>query len=196
VDQVAAVERRVVPSSTALTAAVARYYFKLLAIKDEYEVARLYTDGEFEKRVAATFEGDYRLKFYLAPPAWVKPDPVTGEIKKRTYGPWMMSAFRILAKLKRLRGTPLDIFGYSAERKMERRLIGQYETVMGEVLAKLAPHNLDLAIELAQVPEHIRGYGHVRQRHLGQAREHEARVLAAFRATKPSATVVPIRVAA
>jgi indolepyruvate ferredoxin oxidoreductase len=196
VDHVAAVERRVVPSSTALTAAVARYYFKLLAIKDEYEVARLYTDGEFEKRVAATFEGDYRLKFYLAPPAWVKPDPVTGEIKKRTYGPWMMSAFRILAKLKRLRGTPLDIFGYSAERKMERRLIGQYETVMGEVLAKLAPHNLDLAIELAQVPEHIRGYGHVRQRHLGQAREHEARVLAAFRATKPSATVVPIRVAA
>ena len=102
VAKVGEVEARVMPGMTALTEAVARYYFKLLAIKDEYEVARLYTDGDFAKRVAAQFEGDYKLTFHLAPPLSNKPDPVTGEAKKSVYGPWMMAAFRVLAKMRRV----------------------------------------------------------------------------------------------
>ncbi len=130
-----------VPGATALTEAVARYYFKLLAVKDEYEVARLYTDGDFEKRVAAQFEGDYKLQFHLAPPVFNKPDPVTGEAKKSVYGPWMMGAFRVLAKMRGLRGTAFDVFGRTAERRMERALPGQYETLVDELVAALAPHN-------------------------------------------------------
>ena len=112
---------------TKLTEAVARYYFKLLAIKDEYEVARLYTETDFTQRLAAQFEGDYTLKFHLAPPIFAKPDPVTGEPRKREYGPWMMKAFGVLAKLKGLRGTALDVFGRTAERRMERELIAEYD---------------------------------------------------------------------
>ena len=120
----------------ALTEAVARYYFKLLAIKDEYEVARLYAESDFAERVAATFEGDYKLVFHLAPPLVAKPDPVTGVVTKRTYGPWMMSAFRVLAKMRGLRGTALDVFGRTAERRMERALPGEYETLVDELIAR------------------------------------------------------------
>jgi hypothetical protein len=110
-----------VPGSTQLTSMVARYLFKLMAYKDEYEVARLYTGTDFLKRVAAQFEGDYRLSLHLAPPLWAKNDPVTGEPRKRLFGPWMLGAMRVLAKLKGLRGTAFDVFGYSAERRTERR---------------------------------------------------------------------------
>jgi len=127
---------------------------------------------------------------------WVKRDPVTGEVRKRKYGPWMLQAFRALAKLKGLRGTALDLFGYSAERRMERRLVTEYEALISEVLTRLAPHNHALALDLARVPEHIRGFGHVKERHVKQAKEHEARVLAAFREARPTATVTPIPVAA
>ena len=121
---------------TTLTEAVARYYFKLLAIKDEYEVARLYAETDFAARVAAQFEGDYKLTFHLAPPVFNKPDPVTGEAKKSVYGPWMMRAFGVLAKLRRFRGTPLDIFGKTAERRMERALLGEYEALVAETLGR------------------------------------------------------------
>ena len=103
--------------STQLTSMVARYLFKLMAYKDEYEVARLYTHSDFLKRVEDQFEGDYRLNLHLAPPLWARIDPVTGEAKKRLYGPWMLKAMRLLARLKGLRGGPLDVFGYSAERR-------------------------------------------------------------------------------
>jgi indolepyruvate ferredoxin oxidoreductase len=196
VHRAAAAEAKAMPGSIALASAVARYYFKLLAVKDEYEVARLYTNGEFERTLQRSFEGDYTLTFYMAPPMWVKPDPVTGEVKKRKYGRWMLSAFRVLAKLKRLRGTPFDLFGHTDERRMERRLIADYETVTGEVLEKLTRHNHALAVDLASLPEHIRGFGHVKSAHLKQAKEHEARVLAAFRAAQFGAGVIPIRVAA
>ena len=185
-----------VPGKTALTEAVARYYFKLLAIKDEYEVARLYTDGEFEKRVAAQFEGDYKLTFHLAPPLTNAPDAATGEAKKTTYGPWMMSVFRVLAKLKGLRGTAFDIFGRTAERKMERQLITDYEALIDELLPRLAPHNHAIAVDLASVPEHIRGYGHVKERHLKSAKAKEAELVAAYRAAKPAETSSAIKVAA
>ena len=136
VAKVRVAESTKVPGATMLTEAVARYYFKLLAVKDEYEVARLYTDGEFEQRVAAQFEGGYKLKFHLAPPAFSKADPLTGEAKKSVYGPWMMGAFRVLAKMRGLRGTALDVFGHTAERKLERALPGQYETLVDELVGR------------------------------------------------------------
>jgi indolepyruvate ferredoxin oxidoreductase len=114
-----------------------------------------------------------------------KPDPTTGEAKKSVYGPWMMRAFGVLAKLRRFRGTALDVFGRTAERRMERALIGQYETLIAELLAALAPHNHALAVLLAQIPEHIRGFGHVKERHLAAAKAKEAELKAAFRAAQP-----------
>ncbi|MEO8135773.1 MAG: indolepyruvate ferredoxin oxidoreductase family protein, partial [Betaproteobacteria bacterium] len=185
-----------VPNSTALTEAVARYWFKLLAIKDEYEVARLYTDGQFRQRLAAQFEGDYTLKFHLAPPLWVKADPVTGQVAKREYGPWMMKAFGVLAGMKRFRGTALDIFGRSPERRMERQLIKDFATLMDELLSRLAPHNHALAVELAGIPEHIRGFGHVKERHLKAAKAKEAGLLEAFRSAKPTIAIVASKAAA
>ncbi len=117
------------PGGTALTEAVARYLFKLMAYKDEYEVARLYTDGAFQKQVAATFEpaAALRYEFHLAPPLSPGAIPTTGVPRKMSFGPWMMTAFGLLAKLKGLRGTALDLFGYSEERRTERRLIADYE---------------------------------------------------------------------
>src|SRR5437867_748655 len=173
--------------STALTEAVARYYFKLMAYKDEYEVARLYSDPGFARKIEGMFEGGYRLKFHLAPPIFNKPDPRTGEARKSEFGPWMMAAFRILAKLKGLRGTPFDVFGMSEERKTERRLIGEYEATIAELLEQLDGENQKLAVEIASVPEHIRGFGHVKRRHLGEAKKKEAELIAAFRASRPSA---------
>jgi indolepyruvate ferredoxin oxidoreductase len=185
VDRVVTAESRVSHGDD-LARAVARYYFKLLAVKDEYEVARLYTNGDFLKSVNERFEGDFKIKFHLAPPLIAARDQETGELKKREYGPWMMRAFGLLAKLKGLRGTPLDVFGYTDERKMERRLITEYETVLAEVLEKLDRGNLETAVELASVPERIRGYGHVKERHVKLAKQQEAELLARFRDPTPA----------
>ncbi|MFN0318335.1 MAG: indolepyruvate ferredoxin oxidoreductase family protein [Burkholderiales bacterium] len=152
----------------ALTKAVAKYLFKLMAYKDEYEVARLYTDGKFEEKLKATFEGSYAVKFNLAPPLFAKRD-AQGRLIKTQYGPWMMGAFKLLAKLKFLRGTPLDLFGRTEERRMERNLIDQYQTSLRAVLKKLTPENLPRAIELASLPEQIRGFGHVKQASVDKA---------------------------
>jgi indolepyruvate ferredoxin oxidoreductase len=181
VTKVLAAENAKVPGKATLTEAVARYYFKLLAIKDEYEVARLYTDGEFAKRIAAQFEGDYKLTFHLAPPLTNRADLETGEAKKSKYGPWMMSAFRVLAKLKGLRGTSLDIFGRTQERRLERQLISDYEALINELLPRLNAQNHSVAVELASLPEQIRGYGHVKERHVAVAKAREAQLVATFR---------------
>ena len=178
---VQAVEREKFPGKKALSAAVARYYFKLMAYKDEYEVARLYADSDFVKRVAAQFEGDYKFTFHLAPPIMSDLDAVTGEARKKVFGPWMMSAFGVLAKFKGLRGTAFDVFGYSEERKMERRLIADYEKMIGELLGSLSIGNYDLAVDIASIPEHIRGFGHVKHQHLAEAKKREAELLEKFR---------------
>jgi indolepyruvate ferredoxin oxidoreductase len=167
--------------TTQLTSMVARYLFKLMAYKDEYEVARLYTATDFMKRVEAQFEGDYRVTMHLAPPLWAKADPVTGEPRKRTYGPWMLSAMRLLAKMKGLRGGALDVFGYSAERRAERALIDEYRKTVEVLLADLTPTRVALAAEIAAIPEFIRGYGHVKDRHLKDAKSREAALLAQWR---------------
>jgi indolepyruvate ferredoxin oxidoreductase len=191
VARVRSVEAQKQPGSTGLAEAVARYYFKLLAIKDEYEVARLYAQTDFLDRVKAQFEGDYRLNFWLAPPATNKADGTTGEARKTRYGPWMMPAFRVLAKMRRLRGTPLDVFGRTEERRTERGLITAYEQLVDELLAKLAAHNHELAVALASIPEHIRGYGHVKLRHLRDAKAREAALLERFRSAGAAPVAKP-----
>jgi indolepyruvate ferredoxin oxidoreductase len=196
VAKVRAVEAQKQPGVTDLAEAVARYYFKLLAIKDEYEVARLYAETDFTQRVAAQFEGDYKLRFHLAPPTLNKPDEKTGEPKKSTYGPWMLPAFRMLAKLRKLRGGALDIFGRTEERRQERALIGQYEQLVDELLARLSPLNYELAVSLASIPEYIRGYGHVKDRHLKDAKAREAALLERFRGAPAIATTAKVAVAA
>jgi indolepyruvate ferredoxin oxidoreductase len=136
-----------------------------MAYKDEYEVARLHSDPAFLAKVAAQFEGDYTLNYHLAPPLTAKKND-KGELQKSKFGPWMLSGFRLLAKLKSLRGTALDPFGKTHERKTERALIGEYRAAIDEVLAGLSPANLPLALSIARIPEEIRGYGHVKDRHL------------------------------
>ena len=174
--------------STTLTEAVARYYYKLLAYKDEYEVARLYTDGDFRAELEKRFKGG-RLKFHLAPPLLASRDPVTGHLRKKVYGPWMMSAFQLLAGFKFLRGTVFDPFGYSDERKRERALIREYEETIRDVLAGLNPDNHALAVEIASIPQMIRGFGHVKDRHLAPARKRWSELLEAYRSgrSRPAA---------
>src|SRR5439155_11556646 len=136
-----------IDGGSALTEAAARALFAVMAYKDEYEVARLYTGTDFLAQVAGQFEGPYQLRFHLAPPLLAERDPATGHLKKRVYGSWMLGAFRLLAHLRFLRGTPFDIFGHSAERKGERRLVAEYETLLDEIAAALGPANHATAIE-------------------------------------------------
>ncbi len=181
-------EREKAPGRSGLADAVARYYYKLLAYKDEYEVARLYSDPEFLDKLRAQFDGDFKLEFNLAPPLVSPRDPETGVLRKRAYGPWMMPVFRILAGLKGLRGGPLDIFGYTAERKTERRLIHDYEATVRELITGLDNGNHGLAVQIASIPEHIRGFGHVKEKQLAEAKAREAELLAAFRSPAPQAS--------
>ena len=184
VARVRAVEQRAFTGRSSLTEAAAKYYFKLLAIKDEYEVARLHVQSGFLASVAQQFEGDYKLVFNLAPPLLSRRDPLTGEPKKREFGAWIVPVFRVLAKLRFLRGTAFDAFGYSAERRTERSLIAQYEQNMSTALAVLdqtrdSAHH-DAAVALASLPEQIRGYGHVRARSTQPTRERERELLEAL----------------
>jgi indolepyruvate ferredoxin oxidoreductase len=154
---------------TILAETVARSLFKLMAYKDEYEVARLHTETGFHERIAAMFEGDYKVNYHLAPPLTAKRNE-KGELQKREFGPAMHTAFRFLSKLKGLRGTSFDIFGRTEERRTERALIGEYRHSIEQVLAKLADNNHSLALEIARIPEQIKGFGHVKERNLAAAR--------------------------
>ena len=168
---------------TRLTEAVARYYYKLMAYKDEYEVARLYTDPAFMEKVKAQFEGDYKLKFHLAPPLLAKRNS-QGELVKKQYGPWMMKGFGLLAKMKGLRGTAFDIFGKTEERRTERALIGEYRQTVSGLLDALSKERIDRAVAIASLPEDIRGYGHVKERHLEAVRARQQQLLSAYRTTE------------
>ena len=167
-------------AGTRLSEAVARYLFKLMAYKDEYEVARLHTDPAFEARIAQMFEGDYKVVHHLAPPAIARRNE-RGELVKQPFGPWVRSAMRVLARLKFLRGTAFDPFGRTEERRTERALIGQYRACIEELLPALTAANLAQAAEIARIPEEIRGYGHVKERHLAAARPKWERLMAAWR---------------
>jgi indolepyruvate ferredoxin oxidoreductase len=163
-------ETALVNGSDKFTAAVARNAYKVMAYKDEYAVAQMFTDGAFEKSLAETFEGDYKLRFHLAPPLLSQRDPATGEMRKSEYGPWVFRAFKVLAKLKGLRGTPLDIFGYTVERKQERVLRDDYLADVERLSASLTMDSLPTAVAIAEIPDQIRGYGHVKQKAMAKVR--------------------------
>lgn len=163
-----------------LTKAVARNFHRLMAYKDEYEVARLFTDGRFQQKLDSQFEGFSTLRFYLAPPLFAKRDPNTGELVKKEFGPWIFKAMGLLAKLKFLRGRTFDLFGHTQERRTERQLIDDYETVMTGLLSRLTLDNYALAVEIASIPEEIHGFGHVKARKIPPAKKKEASLRAAF----------------
>jgi len=163
-----------------LAEAVARNYAKLLAYKDEYEVARLHADGEFERKIDAMFEGDYRVVYHLAPPLLARKDPRTGEPRKIEFGPWVLPLFKVLKSLRGLRGTALDVFGYTEERRTERALIAEYEETVDRVLAGLTAHNHAIALELLSLPEEIRGFGHIKMASVAAARKKRDALLGRF----------------
>jgi indolepyruvate ferredoxin oxidoreductase len=170
VDRVRTQESAVMGKEGKLSEAVARYLFKLMAYKDEYEIGRLFSDGTFLMQLQETFDGRGTLTFHLSPPFLARRDPNTGEPAKIPFGPWMMSAYGVLAKLKGIRGSPLDPFGYTAERRAERALIGEYRALIDEVLGTLTRERFALAVAIAEVPEAIRGFGHVKARNIDKAR--------------------------
>ena len=177
--------------SEPLAATVARNLFKLMSYKDEYEVARLYSDGSFAASVAKQFKGDYRLTFHLAPPVLGRRDPHTGKPVKTDFGPWMMTGFRLLAKLRRLRGTAFDVFGRNPERRMERQLIADYRALVESLIATPSRAATPAALELAGLPAMVRGFGHVKEANLAKARAREKELLASLQAAPP-----PVRAAA
>ena len=181
VERAAASERGQAPGRRGFAEAVARYYAKLLAYKDEYEVARLYTDGSFRAQLEREFEGDYRLEIQLAPQIGNPRDPDTGRARKLSLGPWVLPLLALLARAKRLRGTPLDPFGWTAHRRRERALIRAYEATVEELVAGLSPDTHELAVAIASVPEMIRGFDLVKERHLADAEAKQMELLAAFR---------------
>jgi indolepyruvate ferredoxin oxidoreductase len=169
-------ENAVSPASTELTEVVAKNLFKLMSYKDEYEVARLYTDGSFARKVAEKFDGDFTLKYHLAPPVFAKRDKATGRLQKQEFGGWMIHAFRVLARLKFLRGSAFDPFGRTEERRTERKLVEDYLGLIDQRLVGLKAEQIPLLTRLARVPETIRGYGHVKEANVKLAAAEAARL--------------------
>jgi indolepyruvate ferredoxin oxidoreductase len=186
VRKVASVEQAKAPGRSGLAEAVARGYAKLLAYKDEYEVARLFTSETFQKSLAEQFEGHERLSFHLAPPLLARKDKATGQPRKIEFGAWMMPAFKLLARMKNLRGGTFDVFGYTAERRMERRLIADYENSVGEIAIKLTNANHAVCVELANMPERIKGFGHVKDANVVSARKRWDELLRMLRSPEPA----------
>jgi indolepyruvate ferredoxin oxidoreductase len=175
-----AAENRVAPGSIALTEAVARNAFKLFATKDEYEVARLLSDPQFVAALRHTFDGDLRVHFHFAILGLAQVDPVSGVPRKQVYGPWMWHALRVLSKLKALRGTWFDPFGYCEERRRERARVVAYEATLGELLGALRTDNLAVAVEIAALPERLRGYGPIRERNAAAMQQRQAELIPQF----------------
>jgi indolepyruvate ferredoxin oxidoreductase len=196
VETVRAAEARL-GKGDALAKAVAKNLSKLMAYKDEYEVARLFTDGEFQKQLTETFEGDLTVKFHLAPPLLAKRD-AQGQPVKAQYGAWMKYAFRVLAKLKGLRGGAFDPFGHAEERRRERQLITDYEALIEQVITTLSADNHGVAVALASLPERIRGFGHVKHKSIEAVTSEREALLQRFHASKMQAEnvarVVPVSI--
>ena len=178
VEWVRTAESKARPGSEALATAVARNYYKLLAYKDEYEVARLYTNPQFRKSLEEEFEGDFSIEFNMAPPLFQRRDRHTGRYPKRRFGGWMLSALGLLAKMRGLRGTPLDIFGYAPHRRMERALIAEYEGDIATIVGKLDADTADIVTQIAQWPEMVRGYDTVKDQHIAKMRVEKDRLYA------------------
>ncbi|MFO1323510.1 MAG: indolepyruvate ferredoxin oxidoreductase family protein [Burkholderiales bacterium] len=186
IERVAAADE-LVAGQSGLTDAAARSLFKLMAYKDEYEVARLHADPAFMAKLAREFDGDLQLQFHLAPPLFAPRDPATGLPRKRAYGAWMMPVFRTLAKFKSLRGTPLDPFGRTRERQAERQAIVDFERTLERMAAELVATNYALAVEIAALPLTVRGFGHVKDRNRAEFEKKQATLLARFAREVPMA---------
>ena len=177
------------PGRAGLAEAAARGYHKLLAYKDEYEVARLFTNAAFEKALADQFETRGKLEFHLAPPLLARRDKLTGEPRKMKFGRWMLPVFRLLAKGKSLRGTAWDVFGYTHERKLERQMITDYEKLLDEIAERLTPASHATAVALAGLPLDVKGFGHIKERNYKTAKAREAALLAELRNPSPTKTL-------
>jgi indolepyruvate ferredoxin oxidoreductase len=185
VRRVAAAERESAVGRTGFALAAAKGLYKLMSYKDEYEVGRLYSAPAFKAALAAQFASHDRLEFHLAPPLLARRDKVTGEPRKMTFGAWMLPMFGFLAKGKRLRGTAFDVFGMTSERKLERKMLADYEALLVEVSSKLTPAKHGLAIQLAANALDIKGFGHVKLKNYEQAKVREAKLLSQLRAPAP-----------
>ena len=179
-DRYRALVEKVRAKDEKLAEIVARNYAKLLAYKDEYEVARLHADPNFRKKIETMFEGDYRVVYHLAPPL------LTRKEEKMRFGPWMLPVFKVLRNFKFLRGSALDPFGYTQERRTERALISEYEDTVARLLARLNSQNEALALEIAAIPDEIRGFGHIKARNLAPARKKWQELLARYEAGQPA----------
>ena len=179
--QIAEAERNKAPASSGLADAVARGYHKLLAYKDEYEVARLFTHPAFEAALSEQFEARGKLSFHLAPPLLARHDKATGEPRKMQFGRWLLPVFRVLSKGRRLRGTAWDVFGYTQERQLERQMIADYELLLDEIVRRLSLQTHATAVALARLPLDIKGFGHIKLRNYKSAKAREAALLAKLR---------------
>jgi len=180
VERVRAAEERVAPGERSLATATAWCYAKLLAFKDEYEVARLFTETPWRARLERQFEGDFRVELNLAPPLLARPDPITGRPRKRAFGPWVLRLLAVLSRMRRLRGTVLDPFARTHERRMERALISHYESLVEQVLSGLNERNHAWAVELLDLPRTIRGFGPVKAASISAARKRQAELMVHF----------------
>jgi len=198
INEVRSAELTKTPGRTGVAEAAARSLFKLMAYKDEYEVARLYTNGEFTKKLNREFEGDFSLRFHLAPPIFGDRKPPSGRPVKMEFGSWMMAAFRVLAAMRRVRGTWLDIFGRSHERKFERRLIGDFHADLATLASNLTPGNHSIAVALASLPMEIKGYGYIKDENYERTRDRHTQLFAEFKAnaTRQLENHTPMTVAA
>lgn len=160
-----------------MTRTTARALYKLMAYKDEYEVARLYTDSSFEAKLKEQFEGNVKLGFNLAPPLFAKKDKNTGLPLKREYGSWVLPVFKTLARLRALQGTAFDPFGYHRDRKQERQLITDYRGTIDLIVRHLNSDNFDWAVKLAALPEQIKGYGHVKNKAIETYGKEQAKLI-------------------
>jgi len=193
VEEARRVEEACAPGRSELAEAVARYLFKLMAAKDFYEVGRLYTNGDFERRLRETFDGDLKLEFHVAPPLpSLQPKTDFGGSRKMTFGPWAFKVLKVLAKMRRLRGTWLDVLRNDHDRIVERRLLQRYEALLDEIFSGLSPENHAIAVALARIPEKIRGFGHIKARHIAAAQIEEERLLEAFRGSVAPESVARI----
>ena len=181
IEQIAEHERKLCDGETALAEVAARSYFKLLSYKDEYEVARLYTDGSFRRQLEREFTGDYKLRIHLAPQVFNRRDPRTGRARKLELGSWFFPVLKVLSSLRFLRGRFFDPFGWTAHRRRERGLIREFETTIAELLERLRPGNHALAVEIARIPQMIRGFDSVKEETLVAARAKQEELLASFR---------------
>jgi indolepyruvate ferredoxin oxidoreductase len=182
-DRVAAAEQRERPGSQALLAAVAHHYFSVLAYKDEYEVARLHTQGDFIPSIKRNFGAGVKMSFHLSPPLLARRDPATGRPKKYELGPWILPILRVLAKLKWLRGRALDPFARSADRRLEREWLARYERIVERIVTELDASRFDIALELAELPRQVRGYGMIKSAAAARASAAEQALWARWEAT-------------